>query len=46
MFNLYFQESRGKRPFKIWDGFRNIRKSLVASSLKDLEIRGKYYNLN
>ncbi|CAI6354598.1 unnamed protein product [Macrosiphum euphorbiae] len=34
-------ESRGKRPFKIWDGFRNIRKSLLASSLKDLEIRGK-----
>ncbi|VVC45874.1 CIDE-N domain [Cinara cedri] len=34
-------ESRGKRPFKIWDGFRNIRKSLVVSSLKDLEIRGK-----
>ncbi|XP_060844984.1 uncharacterized protein LOC132924598 isoform X1 [Rhopalosiphum padi] len=35
------EESRGKRPFKIWDGFRNIRKSLLASSLKDLEIRGK-----
>ncbi|KAE9533544.1 hypothetical protein AGLY_009182 [Aphis glycines] len=35
------KESRGKRPFKIWDGFRNIRKSLLASSLKDLEIRGK-----
>ncbi|XP_050437964.1 uncharacterized protein LOC126844132 isoform X2 [Adelges cooleyi] len=34
-------ESRGKRPFKIWDGYRNTRKSLVASSLNELESRGK-----
>ncbi|KAL1138099.1 hypothetical protein AAG570_009793 [Ranatra chinensis] len=34
-------ESRGKRPFKIWDSWRNIRKSLVVNSLKDLESRGK-----
>ncbi|KAF6209511.1 hypothetical protein GE061_015258 [Apolygus lucorum] len=35
------EELRGKRPFKIWDSWRNIRKSLVVNSLKDLETRGK-----
>ncbi|XP_039296530.1 uncharacterized protein LOC111058367 [Nilaparvata lugens] len=35
------REERGKRPFKIWDSWRNIRKSLVVSSLKDLELRGR-----
>ncbi|XP_014256719.1 uncharacterized protein LOC106670693 [Cimex lectularius] len=35
------EELRGKRPFKIWDSWRNIRKSLVVTSLKDLETKGK-----
>ncbi|XP_054285736.1 uncharacterized protein LOC129002497 [Macrosteles quadrilineatus] len=35
------EDPRGKRPFKIWDSWRNIRKSLVVNSLKDLEFRGK-----
>ncbi|RZF45161.1 hypothetical protein LSTR_LSTR007124 [Laodelphax striatellus] len=35
------REERGKRPFKIWDSWRNIRKSLVVNSLKDLELRGR-----
>ncbi|XP_066902536.1 uncharacterized protein [Halyomorpha halys] len=35
------EELRGKRPFKIWDSWRNVRKSLVVKDLKDLEQRGK-----
>lgn len=36
-----FQEARGKRPFKIWDGWRNIRKGLVVNSFEELLIRGR-----
>nr|XP_018901975.1 PREDICTED: uncharacterized protein LOC109033707 [Bemisia tabaci] len=35
------EDLRGRRPFKIWDCLRNVRKSLVVNTLKDLEIRGK-----
>jgi hypothetical protein len=37
-----FQEARGKRPFKIWDSWRNVRKGLVVSSFEELVVRGKY----
>jgi hypothetical protein len=36
-----FQEARGKRPFKIWDSWRNVRKGLVVSSFEELVVRGK-----
>ncbi|XP_063233031.1 uncharacterized protein LOC134536897 [Bacillus rossius redtenbacheri] len=35
------EEARGKRPFKIWDSWRNIRKGLVVSSFEELVVRGK-----
>ncbi|KAI5710631.1 hypothetical protein M8J75_010290 [Diaphorina citri] len=35
------EESRGKRPFKVWDVWRSLRKSLVVNTLKELEFRGK-----
>nr|XP_023011662.1 uncharacterized protein LOC111501960 isoform X1 [Leptinotarsa decemlineata] len=35
------QESRGKRPFKLWDGRRNVRKGLVVGSLEELVQRGR-----
>jgi len=35
-----FQEARGKRPFKIWDSWRNVRKGLVVSSFEELVLRG------
>jgi len=35
-----FQEARGKRPFKIWDSWRNVRKGLVVSSFEELVVRG------
>jgi hypothetical protein len=35
------QEARGKRPFKIWDSWRNVRKGLVVSSFEELVVRGK-----
>lgn len=35
------QESRGKRPLKIWDSLRNIRKGLVVGSFEELIVRGK-----
>ncbi|KAJ6641410.1 Cell death activator CIDE-3, partial [Pseudolycoriella hygida] len=34
-------ESRGKRPLKIWDSYRNIRKGLVVGSFEELLVRGK-----
>lgn len=41
------QESRGKRPLKIWDSCRNIRKGLVVGSFEELIVRGKHVeNLN
>ncbi|XP_057669000.1 uncharacterized protein LOC130901550 isoform X3 [Diorhabda carinulata] len=35
------EESRGKRPFKLWDGRRNVRKGLVVGSLEELILRGR-----
>ncbi|KAK7863889.1 hypothetical protein R5R35_007222 [Gryllus longicercus] len=35
------EEARGKRPFKIWDSWRNVRKGLVVSSFEELVLRGK-----
>ncbi|XP_023011662.2 DNA fragmentation factor-related protein 2 isoform X1 [Leptinotarsa decemlineata] len=35
------EESRGKRPFKLWDGRRNVRKGLVVGSLEELVQRGR-----
>lgn len=35
------QESRGKRPLKVWDNLRNLRKGLVVSSFEELLVRGK-----
>jgi hypothetical protein len=35
-----FQEARGKRPFKIWDSWRNVRKGLVVSCFEELVVRG------
>ncbi|XP_043500503.1 cell death activator CIDE-B-like isoform X1 [Polistes fuscatus] len=34
-------ESRSKRPFKIWDSWRNVRKGLVVSNFEELIHRGK-----
>lgn len=34
------QEVRGKRPFKIWDSSRNVRKGLVVTSFEELIHRG------
>ncbi|XP_039747184.1 uncharacterized protein LOC120624606 isoform X2 [Pararge aegeria] len=34
-------EVRGKRPFKIWDSSRNVRKGLVVTSFEELIHRGK-----
>ncbi|XP_055704227.1 uncharacterized protein LOC129802445 isoform X1 [Phlebotomus papatasi] len=31
----------GKRPLKIWDSWRNIRKGLVVGSFEELLVRGK-----
>ncbi|XP_057668998.1 uncharacterized protein LOC130901550 isoform X2 [Diorhabda carinulata] len=39
--NLMSKESRGKRPFKLWDGRRNVRKGLVVGSLEELILRGR-----
>lgn len=38
---LVLQESRGKRPFKLWDGRRSVRKGLVVGSLEELVQRGR-----
>lgn len=38
---LFLQESRGKRPFKLWDGRRSVRKGLVVGSLDELVQRGR-----
>ncbi|XP_012277722.1 uncharacterized protein LOC105698240 [Orussus abietinus] len=35
------EELRGKRPFKIWDSWRNVRKGLVVSNFEELLHRGK-----
>ncbi|XP_043493201.1 uncharacterized protein LOC122518372 [Polistes fuscatus] len=35
------EESRSKRPFKIWDSWRNVRKGLVVSNFEELIHRGK-----
>ncbi|KAI5634461.1 CIDE-N domain-containing protein [Phthorimaea operculella] len=35
------EEVRGKRPFKIWDSSRNVRKGLVVTSFEELIHRGK-----
>uniref|UniRef100_A0A8D8B337 (northern house mosquito) hypothetical protein n=1 Tax=Culex pipiens TaxID=7175 RepID=A0A8D8B337_CULPI len=32
-------ESRGKRPLKIWDSWRNVRKGLVVGSFEELIVR-------
>ncbi|XP_037903658.1 uncharacterized protein LOC119647004 isoform X1 [Hermetia illucens] len=34
-------ESRGKRPLKIWDSWRNVRKGVVVGSFEELIVRGK-----
>lgn len=38
---VLLQESRGKRPFKLWDGRRSVRKGLVVGSLEELVQRGR-----
>ncbi|KAG7307018.1 hypothetical protein JYU34_007149 [Plutella xylostella] len=35
------EEVRGKRPFKIWDSSRSVRKGLVVTSFEELIHRGK-----
>uniref|UniRef100_A0AAR5PNE7 CIDE-N domain-containing protein n=1 Tax=Dendroctonus ponderosae TaxID=77166 RepID=A0AAR5PNE7_DENPD len=35
------QDARGKRPFKLWDGQRSVRKGLVVGSLEELVARGR-----
>ncbi|XP_065174173.1 uncharacterized protein Drep2 isoform X1 [Atheta coriaria] len=35
------EESRGKRPFKLWDGRRSVRKGLVVGGLDELVQRGR-----
>ncbi|XP_020279201.1 uncharacterized protein LOC109852443 isoform X2 [Pseudomyrmex gracilis] len=35
------EELRNKRPFKIWDSWRNVRKGLVVSNFEELIVRGK-----
>ncbi|CAH0555985.1 unnamed protein product [Brassicogethes aeneus] len=35
------EESRGKRPFKLWDGRRSVRKGLVVGTLEELLQRGR-----
>lgn len=42
MWNLH-QESRGKRPLKIWDSIRNVRKGLVVGSFEELLVRGECF---
>lgn len=38
---MHLQEARGgKRPLKIWDSWRNIRKGLVVGSFEELLVRG------
>lgn len=44
IFPFIFQESRGKRPLKIWDSWRNIRKGLVVGSFEELIVRGNDTN--
>lgn len=38
---LLLQESRGKRPLKIWDSWRNVRKGVVVGTFEELLVRGK-----
>lgn len=40
--SVILQESRGKRPLKIWDSWRNIRKGLVVGSFEELLVRGMW----
>ncbi|XP_050304783.1 uncharacterized protein LOC126742218 isoform X3 [Anthonomus grandis grandis] len=35
------EDARGKRPFKLWDGQRSVRKGLVVGSLEELVARGR-----
>ncbi|XP_037951527.1 uncharacterized protein LOC119682227 [Teleopsis dalmanni] len=35
------EESRGKRPLKIWDSWRNVRKGVVVGTFEELLVRGK-----
>ncbi|XP_063984445.1 uncharacterized protein LOC135166267 isoform X2 [Diachasmimorpha longicaudata] len=35
------EELRNKRPFKIWDSWRNVRKGLVVGNFEELVHRGK-----
>lgn len=43
--SIYFQESRGKRPLKVWDSLRSLRKGLVVGSFEELLVRGSYFML-
>ncbi|KAH8365295.1 hypothetical protein KR084_008182 [Drosophila pseudotakahashii] len=38
---LSAMESRGKRPLKIWDSWRNVRKGVVVGTFEELLVRGK-----
>lgn len=40
---IFAQELRNKRPFKIWDSWRNVRKGLVVSNFEELLHRGNYF---
>lgn len=44
IFVFQLQEYGCPKPFKVWDFLRRVRKSLVASTLRELEQRGKHYN--
>ena len=35
-----------EKPFKIWNSDRTIRKSIVANSLQQMVITGKYFNIS
>lgn len=35
------QEGRGKRPLKIWDCLRKVRKGVVVGTFEELLIRGR-----
>lgn len=46
VYDVCFQEARGKRPFKIWDSSRNVRKGLVVTSFEELIHRGLFFLCN
>ncbi|XP_076253529.1 DNA fragmentation factor-related protein 2 isoform X2 [Rhynchophorus ferrugineus] len=41
LYRIVVDDARGKRPFKLWDGQRSVRKGLVVGSLEELVARGR-----